>query len=61
LIWSEREAGIDSISLLSDSTPYMNDIVISLLVVVFPKVPSYPLQESRDGDELGTLEGDPLG
>jgi len=61
LIWSEREAGIDSISLLSDSTPYINDIVISLLLVVFPNVPSYPLQESRDGDELGDEEGSSIG
>jgi len=45
---------------LSDSTPYRNEIVNSVLVV-FPNVPLYPLHGSRDGDELGILEGSPLG
>jgi hypothetical protein len=61
LTWSERDAGIDPIKFLSDSTPYVNDITSSLPLVVFPNDPSYPLQGSRDGSELGTTEGTLLG
>jgi hypothetical protein len=47
--------------LISDSTPYMNEIVAWFSLVEFPNVPSYPLHGSRDGDELGTLDGCLLG
>jgi hypothetical protein len=39
----------------------MNEIVTWFSLVEFPNVPSYPLHGSRDGDELGTLDGCLLG
>jgi len=35
----------------------MNDMVTSLGLPVFPNVPSYPVQASKDGEELGALDG----
>jgi hypothetical protein len=39
----------------------MNEIVNWFSLVQFQNVPSYPLHGSRDGDELGTLDGCLLG
>jgi len=39
----------------------MNCISTSLPLPVFPNDPPYPLQGSRDGEELGALDGNLLG
>ena len=57
-ICCERATLICSSIALSVSIPYLKNIVTKLSPLVFPNFPSYPLQESKDGDKVGCEDGD---